>query len=120
MSILLPCPFCGAQPTPTARAEGLVWCPNCSAGKTPEEWNRRAVMETRSLGDASTEAMRQAAHRLLDEMEAHRIKLQKFKEYVHGRLDGAGVPHDPDPAHNAEHGCRIEGRLNWVLERMKA
>ncbi len=38
---LLPCPFCGVQPTPTARAEGKVWCPDCSIGKTPEEWNHR-------------------------------------------------------------------------------
>lgn len=42
-------------------------------------------------------------------------KLQAFKAYVHKRLDEAGVPPDPEPAENAKHGCRIEGRLNQVL-----
>lgn len=46
---------------------------------------------------------------------AERDKLKKFKEYVHGRLDMAGVPFDPEPEKNTEHGCRIEGRLNTVL-----
>lgn len=41
--------------------------------------------------------------------------LREFKAYVHQRLDEAGVPHDPEPLANAEHGCRIEGRLNVVL-----
>jgi hypothetical protein len=44
-------------------------------------------------------------------------KAERFKAYVHGRLDAAGVPIDPDPEANAKHGCRIEGRLNWVLGR---
>lgn len=43
-------------------------------------------------------------------------KLRAFKEYVHKRLDDAGVPADPEPAKNAEHGCRIEGRLNYILD----
>lgn len=50
-------------------------------------------------------------------------KLIAFKEYVHKRLDDFGVPSDPDPEHNKEHGCRIEGRLNYVFklsERVKA
>jgi hypothetical protein len=50
------------------------------------------------------------------ELEAEVEKLKKFKEYVHKRLDEAGVPHDPDPEHNKQHGCRIEGRLNWCFE----
>lgn len=41
-------------------------------------------------------------------------KLKKFKEYVHGRLDAAGVPTDPESPHKAE-GCRIGGRLDIVL-----
>lgn len=45
--------------------------------------------------------------------------LQKFKEYVHQRLDEAGVPVDPDSPHKAE-GCRIGGRLDYVLSRMNA
>jgi len=45
-------------------------------------------------------------------------KLVEFKKYVHKRLDDAHVPADPDPEHTKTHGCRIEGRLNWVLIRM--
>jgi hypothetical protein len=41
-------------------------------------------------------------------------KLRKFKKYVHDRLDKMGVPSDPEPANNVSHGCRIEGRLNFI------
>lgn len=41
-------------------------------------------------------------------------KLQRFKDYVHGRLDAAGVSADPDSPHKAE-GCRIGGRLDEVF-----
>ena len=44
--------------------------------------------------------------------------LRKFKAYVHTRLDAMGVPADPEPENNAKHGCRIEGRLNYVEERL--
>ena len=40
--------------------------------------------------------------------------LQRFKDYVHKRLDDAGVPVDPDSPRKAE-GCRIGGRLDWLL-----
>lgn len=43
-------------------------------------------------------------------------KGEAFKRYVHQRLDAAGVPADPEPDANAKHGCRIEGRLNYVLD----
>lgn len=41
--------------------------------------------------------------------------LQRFKKYVHKRLDDAGIEADPEPEKNKEHGCRVEGRLNKVL-----
>ncbi len=48
-------------------------------------------------------------------------KLEAFKTYVHKRLDDAGVPENPDPVGNKEHGCRIGGRFNWLLrENMEA
>jgi hypothetical protein len=47
---------------------------------------------------------------------AERDKLKRFKDYVHSRLDAAGVPTDPDSPHKAE-GCRIGGRLDVVLAR---
>lgn len=40
-----------------------------------------------------------------------------FKDFVHRRLDAAGVPKEfPDGPHTKE-GCRIGDRLDWVLER---
>lgn len=40
--------------------------------------------------------------------------LAAFKTYVHDRLDKMGIPADPEPENNASHGCRIEGRINFV------
>lgn len=45
-------------------------------------------------------------------------RLLRFKAYVHERLDQMNVPADPEPAENAKHGCRIEGRLNWIISEM--
>jgi hypothetical protein len=38
----------------------------------------------------------------------------KFKQYVHERLNKMGVPENPEPENNLSHGCRIEGRINFV------
>lgn len=54
------------------------------------------------------------ARAVLD-LVAEAKKLRAFKKYVHGRLDAANVPADPEPTENAKTGCRIEGRLNHVL-----
>lgn len=43
-------------------------------------------------------------------------KLQAFKDFVHGRLDAAGVPTHPDGPHSKE-GCRVGDRLDLVLAR---
>jgi hypothetical protein len=48
------------------------------------------------------------------QLKADREKLQAFKDYVHTRLDDAGVPVDPPSAHRDE-GCRIGGRLDVLL-----
>lgn len=40
--------------------------------------------------------------------------LLKFKEYVHKRLDDAGIPTHPDGEHS-KHGCRIGDRLDIAL-----
>lgn len=42
-------------------------------------------------------------------------KLQAFKDFVHSRLDKAGVPTHPDGPHSKE-GCRIGDRLDIVLK----
>lgn len=46
---------------------------------------------------------------------AERDHLQRFKDYVHKRLDDAGIRYEnPDSPHTAA-GCRIGGRLDDVL-----
>jgi len=50
------------------------------------------------------------------ELEAQVKTLQGFKDFVHGSLDDFGVPPDPDPEGTRSHGCRIEGRLNWLYD----
>lgn len=44
-------------------------------------------------------------------------KLQKFKDYVHDRLDKIGVPVDPESKHKAA-GCRIGGRLDFIQSQL--
>jgi hypothetical protein len=51
--------------------------------------------------------------RLRDE----RDDLQRFKDYVHERLDRMNVPPDPDPEKTATTGCRIGNRLDLVEKR---
>jgi hypothetical protein len=46
-----------------------------------------------------------------DRLEAAR----RFKKWVHDFLDACGCPADPDPQHTAETGCRISGRMRWLL-----
>lgn len=58
---------------------------------------------------AITEALQ-----LSEEKDKEIEKLKKFKAYVHDRLDKIGVPNDPEPENNKSHGCRIEGRLNFI------
>lgn len=43
-------------------------------------------------------------------------KANEFKKYVHDRLDEAGIEKDPESPHK-EHGCRIGGRLDIVLNK---
>jgi hypothetical protein len=45
-------------------------------------------------------------------------KLQAFKDYVHKRLDDAGIEKEPKGEHS-EHGCRIGDRLDIVLSKAK-
>ena len=43
----------------------------------------------------------------------------RFKAYVHKRLDDGNVPTDPDSPHKAE-GCRVGGRLDWLFSKLLA
>lgn len=91
--------------------------------KGPEAFDRPVVRDagSRARATLSTNAGRDVLEALkAAEAENERLReaLEKaaaFKAYVHKRLDDAGVPVDPDPEHNAKHGCRIEGRLNYAL-----
>lgn len=78
---------------------------------------RDVLMEKSDEGDlvrACLKAMESYAQSQTQQLREERDKLQKFKDYVHGRLDLMGIPVDPEPENNAAHGCRIEGRLNIV------
>lgn len=49
-----------------------------------------------------------------ESLTAQRDKLQRFKSYVHARLDQMGVPTHPNGPHSAE-GCRIGDRLDCLF-----
>lgn len=50
----------------------------------------------------------------VEEPETKVQKLQAFKDYVHRRLDEAGIEKEPQGKHS-KHGCRIGDRLDIVL-----
>jgi len=54
----------------------------------------------------------------LSEERQRADKLQAFKDYVHKRLDDAGIDKDPESEHKAA-GCRIGGRLDIVLSERR-
>ena len=50
----------------------------------------------------------------IERMRAEVAALQAFKDYVHERLDQAGIPTHPDGEHSKA-GCRIGDRLDIAL-----
>lgn len=56
------------------------------------------------------------AVRVAAEANADVLKLQSFKDYVHERLDDAGIPTHPDGEHSKA-GCRVGDRLDIALEQ---
>lgn len=71
-----------------------------------QEWKDYADRTTKLIADLRSQ---------LAAMTEERDKLKAFKDYVHKRLDEAGVPVDPESPHKAA-GCRIGGRLDCVDE----
>ncbi|WP_417459118.1 hypothetical protein [Kordiimonas sp.] len=68
------------------------------------------------LKDAEDEARRcKTLLRLRGEVGDELDKLQRFKRYVHLRLDSEGVP--AEPGNDSE--CRVGARLDWVFERFE-
>jgi len=53
--------------------------------------------------------------RAIEELQRRVAERQAFKDFVHRRLDEAGIPTHPDGPHSKE-GCRIGDRLDLVLE----
>lgn len=78
---------------------------------------------------ANDERLTRAAFAIQDELDRLRADIarltaelaarQAFKDYVHTRLDDAGVPVDP-PSPHRDAGCRIGGRLDWLLAELAA
>lgn len=96
---------CYAQPYPEGRG-GPCSC-RVIFGATP------------SLVVAEAAAALKATESAAVEVSAAQLeRLSTFKKYVHDRLDQMNVPTDPEPVASAAHGCRIEGRLNWLLDQM--
>lgn len=64
-----------------------------------------------AIGDCAYECAQIAQQHI----DAALKKLQAFKDYVHGRLDAAGIPTHPDGEHSKA-GCRIGDRLDIALK----
>lgn len=80
--------------------------------------------EMRGMLDALVSAVRGAVRANVDDYWGgtaytrvldHITKLQAFKDFVHRRLDTAGIPTHPDGPHSKE-GCRIGDRLDLVIK----
>jgi ribosomal protein S27AE len=88
--------------------------------KTPEEIIKTLTVHWTEKSDepyySKSQVLKaiQSASSQIEDLTKEVEKLRKFKEYVHDRLDKMGVPSDPEPANNVSHGCRIEGRLNFI------
>lgn len=81
--------------------------------------NDRFGDETRRLGEDAHHDLVPNLLKALEAEEAKVIAAHAFKQYVHSSLDAAGVPVDPESPHKAE-GCRIGGRLDWLLAKLAA
>lgn len=110
-----------SEPDPSAAPADLVR----RLGEFGDDWKERAkkaeagaavVALVAAYGDADTLDHRDRAAARIAALTVERNALARFKAYVHTRLDAAGVPTDPDSPHKAE-GCRIGGRLDWIIGR---
>lgn len=100
------------QATPAAELERQI----CSATEPKNErewWAHREIERLRDRLSVETLALVETLARA-EKAEAERDALQAFKDYVHKRLDDAGVSVDPESTHKGA-GCRIGGRLDIVL-----
>jgi hypothetical protein len=102
--LYMKCPLCDGTlkfPAPALRRPGeYTYDCACMATKTPG-WAKAGL----TVGQ-------------IEKIVAERDKLQAFKNWIHDYLDAQGVPRDPDPEGNARHGCRIGGRMSWLVSRL--
>lgn len=73
----------------------------------------RSAVETSDGGMVPSDDLQACAREVL-RLEDKIAALQKFKDFVHSRLDQAGVEKDP-PGEHRDAGCRIGQRLDLVL-----
>lgn len=101
---------CRAAEAESAKLREAIRAAGFAVMQTSGEWSIHDVSERGKEEEARS---LEVATRNV-ELEVAVAKLQRFKDYVHARLDAAGVTVDPESAHKAE-GCRIGGRLDEVF-----
>jgi hypothetical protein len=74
-------------------------------------WEKRALQEHDLV--LEKQLALEYCHKRMAEAYTEIEKLQKFKDYVHHRLDKINIPADPESPHK-EAGCRIGGRLDII------
>jgi hypothetical protein len=98
---------------------------NPSPGRSPpsarEQWGTAQRLDAwlnarRAEGQLGTEV--RIDFELVKEALTEIERLQRFKDFVHQRLDAAGIPKDP-PGEHRDAGCRIGQRLDLVLGELK-
>lgn len=90
-------------------AEGFV-----KALTDPDRWEQTTPEIRRGIVELYLHIPDATVAPFVAEALAERDALQAFKDFVHGRLDTAGVPTHPDGPHSAE-GCRIGDRLDLLV-----
>ena len=97
------------------QSEVTYWMPMVDAPED-ESYNKTEFVEEEQTMSWKISSLQKQLY----EISKQRDKLQEFKSYVHGRLDKMSIPRDPEPENNASHGCRIEGRLNFIEQEFNS
>lgn len=74
----------------------------------------RAQLATAKRENDALVAVANFATKQISDLQADVSRLVAFKEYVHGRLDAAGIAREPNGEHSKA-GCRIGDRLDLAL-----
>lgn len=71
-------------------------------------------LELQTIATRQQKELRLSCESALDERDQRIRSLQAFKDYVHQRLDEAGIPTHP-PGEHMDAGCRVGQRLDIAL-----